>query len=40
MKQKEKFESLEMEVVLFSNEEILMSNLPGVDEGNGEDPLG
>lgn len=37
MKQKEKFESLEMEVILFSGEEILMTSGPGVDEGNFPD---
>lgn len=40
MKQKEKFESLEMEVILFSNEEILMTSGPSVDEENREDPFG
>lgn len=39
MRQKEKFEALEMEVIVFKNEEILMST-PGVDEDDFEDPFG
>ncbi len=39
MKQKENFESLEIEVILFSNEEILMSG-PSLGEGDFTDPFG
>lgn len=38
MRQKEKFEALEMEVIVFKNEEILMTS--GLDETEVEDPFG
>lgn len=39
MKQKEKFEDLEMEIMMFADEEVLMSNIPSIDETDVEDPF-